>query len=82
MNEYIYDADEVTSELLDEMAKYLIDKPSRFRDMGLHQEKMRESTRQARQPKPVNYANSPATVEDDDEVPSGGFFDRLKSILN
>lgn len=82
VNEYIYDADEVTSELLDEMAKYLIDKPSRFRDMGVHQEKMRESTRQARQPKPVNYANSPASVEDEDEVPSGGFFDRLKSILN
>jgi hypothetical protein len=82
VNEYIYDADEVNTELLDEMAKYLIDKPSKFRDLGRHQQSMRESTRQARQAKDVNYANAPASAEDEDEEKSGGFFDRLKSILS
>ena len=82
VNEYIYDADEVNTELLDEMAKFLIDKPSKFRDLGRHQQSMRESTRQARQAKDVNYANAPASTEDEGEEKSGGFFDRLKSILS
>ncbi len=82
VNEYIYDADEVNTELLDEMAKYLIDKPSKFRDLGRHQLTMRESTRQARQAKDVQYANGVAKTEDEEEEKSGGFFDRLKSILS
>jgi len=82
VNEYIYDADEMNIELLDEMAKFLIDKPSKFRDLGRHQQSMRESTRQARQAKDVNYVNAPASTEDEDEEKNGGFFDRLKSILS
>ena len=81
VNEYRYDADEVNSDLLDEMAKYLIDKPNQFRDLGRHQQSMRESTRQARQARDVRYAHAPAVVEDEEEEKSGGFFDRLKSIL-
>ena len=83
VNEYIYEADEVNSELLDEMAKYLIDKPSTFRDIGRHQQSMREFTRQARQVKDVNYANAPPVAEDEDEEEkNASFFGRLKSILS
>jgi len=82
VNEYTYAAEEVGSELLDELAKYLIDKPNKFRDMGRHQESMRELTRQARQAKDVNYPNSPAAAEAEEEEKNGGFFDRLKSILS
>ena len=83
VNEYKYDADEVGSELLDEMAKHLIDKPNVFRDLGRHQQSMREFTRQARQSKEVNYAQSPAVEEDEEDAEkSAGFFGRLKSILS
>ena len=82
VNEYIYDADEVGSDLLDEMAKFLIDKPNKFRDLGRHQQSMREFTRQARQTKDVNYAQGPASAAEEEEEKSGGFFDRLKSILS
>ena len=85
VNEYIYDADEVDAALLDEMAKYLIDKPNTFRDIGRHQQSMREFTRQARQAKEVNYAKAPASVadeEEDEDEKNAGFFGRLKSILS
>ncbi len=82
VNEYIYDADEVSSELLDEMAKYLVDKPSIFRDLGRHQQSMREFTRQARQAKEVNYAQAAAAEDADEEEKNAGFFGRLKSILS
>jgi hypothetical protein len=82
VNEYTYEAEEVTGELLDEMAKFLIDKPNKFRDMGRHQESMREFTRQARQAKDVNYPQAPAVDETEEEEKNGGFFNRLKSILS
>lgn len=82
VNEYIYDADEVSSELLDEMAKYLVDKPSIFRNLGRHQQSMREFTRQARQAKEVNYAQAAAAEDAEEEEKNAGFFGRLKSILS
>ena len=82
VSEFVYDANEVGSELLDEMAKYLIDKPNKFREWGQHQQSMRELTRQARQSKEVSYAQAPAQQsEPEDAGKEGGFFSRLKSIL-
>jgi len=81
VSEFVYDAKEVGSELLDEMAKYLIDKPNKFREWGQHQQSMRELTRQARQNKEVSYAQTPAQSEPEDTGKEGGFFSRLKSIL-
>lgn len=81
VSEFVYDANEVGSELLDEMAKYLIDKPNQFREWGRHQQSMRELTRQARQNKEVSYAQTPAQSEPEDTGKEGGFFSRLKSIL-
>lgn len=40
-NEYAYDATEITEAVLDEFAKFLLDKPNKFRSLGRHQvEKM------------------------------------------
>lgn len=80
VSEFVYDANEVNSALLDEMAKYLIDKPNQFRESGRHQQSIRELTRQARQNKDVSYAQ--AAPEPEEAVKSSGFFSRLKSILS
>ncbi|MBZ0092551.1 MAG: hypothetical protein K8F27_10055 [Sulfuricellaceae bacterium] len=37
-NEFTYDAEEITEALLDEFAKFLLDKPNKFRLMGRYQE--------------------------------------------
>ncbi len=79
VSEFRYDADEVNGELLDELAKYLIDKPNRFRDMGRHQASMRELTRQARLQREVQYPEAPAQREAEEKT---GLFGRLKSILS
>ena len=83
VSEFVYDAREITTELLDEMAKYLIDKPNKFRELGQHQQSMRELTRQARQNKDVSYPQAPAEPEPEPEeaAKSTGFFGRLKSII-
>lgn len=80
VSEFTYDADEITGELLDEFAKHLLGKPSTFRDMGRHQQAMRELTRQARQPKDVQYAGMKA--EEEDIGSKTGIFNRLKGILS
>lgn len=84
VGEFTYDAHEITPQLMDELARYLIDKPNNFREVGQHQQSMRELTRQARQPKEVSYAQSGGEpLEDHDkEAVGGGFFGRLKSILS
>lgn len=83
VSEFTYEANEITAQLLDELAKYLIDKPNGFRELGQHQQSMRELTRQARQHKEVSYPQSAAAPEENDsEAVRGGFFGRLKSILN
>ena len=82
VTEYIYEAKEITPEFLDELAKYVLEKPNKFSEMGRHQESMRELTRQARQIKEAIYAQAPAQPEMEDEAKSGGFFTRLKSILS
>lgn len=83
VSEYSYDAAEITQPLLDELAKYLVDKPNIFRELGRHQQSMRELTRQARQHKEVSYAEDPQPPSEDEasQERGGGFFGRLKSIL-
>lgn len=81
VTEFTYDADEITAELLDEFAKHLLGKPSTFRDMGRHQQAMRELTRQARQPKEVQYVGVRPEAEEDIGSKTG-IFNRLKGILS
>ncbi len=81
VNEYVYEANEMTAEFLDELAKYVLEKPNKFRELGRHQQSMRELTRQVRQQKEATYAQASAASELDDAVKNGGFFNRLKSML-
>lgn len=82
VNEYVYEASEMTAEFLDELAKYVLEKPSKFRELGRHQQNIRELTRQARQQKEASYAQAPVEPELDEAAKNGGFFNRLKSILS
>jgi hypothetical protein len=81
VSEFVYDANEVNTGLLDEMAKFLIDKPNKFRELGQHQQSMRDLTRQARQNKEVTYPQVAAEPEPQEAARSTGFFGRLKSII-
>lgn len=80
VNEFAYDLDEVNGPFLDEFAKFLLAKPSKFRELGRHQQAMRELTR-ARQVKDIQYAGTHAESEDDIGSKTG-IFNRLKSILS
>ena len=87
VNEFIYNADEINQELLDEFAKFLLDQPHKLRELGVHQLARRTMIRPAvAQPQNVQYANAPAkpAAEDDDDDDDGakkGFFGKLKDIL-
>lgn len=87
VNEFVYDAGEITSEMLDEFAKFLLDQPNKLREIGVHQLARRTMIRPAAQVKAAQYPNAKAAPEeeDDDEDDDGdkkGFFGKLKSILS
>ena len=80
-----YDFDEFGKEVLEELGKVIIAKPSNFRTMGRHQEALRTSpTRPPRTPVepahqyPAEPSRSP--VEDSGD-PTKSFFGSIKSIL-
>lgn len=85
VNEYVYDANELNTEFLDELAKYVLEKPSKFSELGRHQQALRENARQAQKQKEAIkaaiYQQAPES-EPDDAAKNGGFFNRLKSILS
>ena len=82
VNEYVYEAKELTAEFLEEMAKYVLEKPSKFLQLGRHQQSILEINRQARKTKEAIYAQAPVQAVADDTPKDGGFFNRLKSILS
>ncbi|MEK6663981.1 MAG: hypothetical protein AABY73_08980 [Pseudomonadota bacterium] len=82
VNEYVYEVNEMTAEFLEELAKYVLEKPSKFRELGRHQQSFLALTRQARQQKEATYSQAPAEPELDEAAKNGGFFNRLKSILS
>jgi len=88
VNEFIYSADEINQEMLDEFAKFLLDQPNKLREIGIHQLSRRTMVRPAMQAKDVHYPNANAAPEidedDDDEEPDEkkGFFGKIKSILS
>ena len=81
VNEYVYEAQEMTAEFLEEMAKYVLGKPNKFLQLGRHQQSMLEINRQARKTKEAIYAQAPASADADDAPKGGGFFNRLKSRI-
>ena len=82
VNEYVYEAKEVTAELLEEMAKYVLEKPNKFVQLGRQQQSILEINRQARKSKEAVYPQAPTMSEVDNAPKDGGLFNRLKSILS
>ena len=82
VNEYVYEAKEVTAELLEEMAKYVLEKPNKFVQLGRQQQSILEINRQARKTKEAIYAQAPVQAAADNAPKEGGLFNRLKSILS
>lgn len=83
--EYVYDYDEFSSEIMEELAKAILGKPNAFRTLGRHQQAMRATpTRMARQ-EPDDSAPPPPlpaeTEPDHAGAPGRGFVGNLKSIL-
>ena len=83
--EYVYDYDEFSSEIMEELAKAILGKPNAFRTLGRHQQAMRATPiRMPRQepddsaePQPLQTETGP----DHADAPAGGFVGNLKSIL-
>lgn len=94
VSEFIYNADEITQEVLDEFAKFLLDQPHKLRELGVHQLARRTMIRPAQSAqaiKDAQYPNANAAPkpdvdddEDDDDDGGGkkGFFGKIKSILS
>lgn len=93
VSEFVYNADEINQEMLDEFAKFLLDQPHKLREIGVHQLARRTMIRPAAQAAPAanaQYPNANAAPksddddEDDDDDDGGGkgFFGKIKSILS
>ena len=90
INEFTYDANEVTQEVLDEFAKFLLDQPNKLREMGVHQLARRTMIRPAQPIQAPQYprVDGAADTDDDDgddeddDPGKKGFFGKLKSILS
>ena len=81
VNEYVYEVNEMTAEFLEELAKYVLEKPSKFRELGRHQQSLAR-TRQAQAAERSDLFASAAEPGRTNAAKNGGFFNRLKSILS
>lgn len=85
VNQYTYDADEVDEKLLDEFARYLVGKPSKFIDTGRHQQALRQKVAVKRATSEEAYAKlDPRAEAAMDESGEGkkGLIGSLKSLLS
>lgn len=80
---YRYDYDEFDNEILEELAKVILNKRNAFRAMGRYQQAMRLTTLRTAPPQPVDYAQpDPQQAEAGPAgVAAKGFVDSLKTIL-
>jgi hypothetical protein len=83
VNEFTYDANEIDQKFMDELAKYLLDKPNTFRSLGEHQQRLQNITKTAKKDPESTYVN--LDQKDHEELDSKdekkGFFDRFRSML-
>lgn len=82
--EYTYDVDEIDTPFMDELAKYLIGKPSRFLDIGRHQQALRERVSTKRSSSDVAYTQLDPEMQaklDNPDEGKKGLFGTLKSML-
>ncbi len=86
VSNYVYDANELNTDFLDELAKYVLDQPSKFTEYGRHQQALRDNARQVQKQKEAIkaaiYQQAPSVAEPDDAAKSGGLLSRLKTILS
>lgn len=89
INEFVYEVSEITQDMLDEFAKFILDKPNRLRELGIHQQSRRTMVRPAAQVPKADYPNAkaaPGQEEDDDgradDRRGKGLLSRLKSLLS
>lgn len=81
VNEFTYELNEVTGEFLDEFAKYLVDKPNNFRNLGQHQLKLQNITRTAKRAQEVEYVTLDEGAVEEQEKSGKGLFGKIKSLL-
>lgn len=87
VHDYVYDANELNTGFLDELAKYILEQPSKFIEYGRHQQAARDNARQVQKQKETIkdaiYKQAPTeTPADDDAAKSGGLLNRLKTMLS
>lgn len=86
VNDYVYDAKELNTGFLDEMAKYVLGQPSTFTEYGRHQQAMRENARIVQKQKEAIKAaitqQAQPAVEQEAAPKAGGILGRLKTILS
>ncbi|MEO1767145.1 hypothetical protein [Thiobacter aerophilum] len=85
INEFVYEVNEVTQELLDEFAKFILDKPNRLREIGVHQQARRTLVRpaaQAAKDPPGAAAQEKDANDDGDDGRGKGLLSKLKSLFS
>lgn len=87
INEFVYEVNEITQEMLDEFAKFILDKPNRLREIGVHQQARRTLVRPATQA--MKAAPAAAAPEQDGDQhddghdgPGKGLLGKLKSLFS
>jgi len=84
-NEFVYDADEITESLLDEFAKYLVERPNDFKNMGSHHAKQPQGkVVVGRRPDETDYPKLDPRIEEELEKKQAkkGLFGSIKSLLS
>lgn len=82
--EYTYDSDEIDTPFMDELAKYIVGKPSRFLELGRHQQALKERVTTKRAATDVAYAELDpdlAAMLDEPVEEKKGLFGAIKSLL-
>lgn len=84
-NEFVFDTDEITESLLDEFAKYLVERPNDFKNMGRRQARQPLSKAVVgRRPDETDYPKLDPKIEEELEKKQAkkGLFGSIKSLLS
>jgi hypothetical protein len=84
-NDFVYDADEIDEALLNEFAKYLVERPNDFKNMGRHQARQPPAKAVAgRRPDETDYPRLDPRLEEELEKKQTrkGLFSSIKSLLS
>lgn len=84
INEFVYEVNEINQEVLDEFAKFILDKPNRLRELGVHQQARRTLVRPATAAKtaPPAAPGNEGEAEKSQEKEGKGLLGKLKSLFS